>query len=90
MDKEIDFGFSLDKANLLENLILYLVISPHSIERKTHLISIQKDYALTLEKFPYLESLINQFLTLELISTDIKSYNVLKGRMFNKPVENHK
>lgn len=34
LKKEIDFGFSLDLANLLENLVLYLLISPHSLERE--------------------------------------------------------
>jgi hypothetical protein len=28
-----DFDFSLNKGGLLENLILYLVIAPHSPER---------------------------------------------------------
>lgn len=34
MQKVIDFGFSLEKTNLLENLVLYLIISPHSLERE--------------------------------------------------------
>ena len=29
----LDFGFSLNRSSLLENLILYLIISPHSPER---------------------------------------------------------
>ena len=33
LDKEIDFGFSLDQANLLENLVLYLIIAPFSSEK---------------------------------------------------------
>jgi len=33
MGEKTDFEFSLNKASLLENLILYLVISPHSPER---------------------------------------------------------
>jgi hypothetical protein len=33
MAGETDFGFSLNQAGLLENLILYLVITPHSPER---------------------------------------------------------
>ena len=66
------------------------MISPHSVERQSQLLSIQKDYALTLEKYPHLESLINKFLTLELISTRGGDYNVLQGVMFNEPVENCK
>ena len=38
LEETMDFGFSLDKANLLENLILYLVISPHSPERQQQLL----------------------------------------------------
>ena len=40
------------------------------MEKQSTLIQIKKDYTLTLEKFPYLESLINKFLTMELVSTN--------------------
>ena len=33
LGKELDFGFSLEEENLLENLVLYLAVSPFSMER---------------------------------------------------------
>ena len=60
MGETADFGFSLKPKELLENLVLYLVICSHSNEREQNLLLIQKEYALTLEKYPHLELLIQQ------------------------------
>lgn len=84
----IDFGFSVDLKNLLENYVLYLVIDTHSPEQVKHLIELQEKYADDLEQNPHLKNIVEAILSTELISVDAASYGLDKLEIFSGNVEN--
>ncbi len=50
MPKNIDFGFCIDYKHILENFILYLAISPFTLEKNTLLNKLNTENETELEK----------------------------------------
>jgi 26S proteasome regulatory subunit N5 len=86
--EKIDFDFSLNLRNLLENYVMYLVIETHSNEQVKHLLDLQTNYADDLEQNPHLKNIVESILSTELISIDVKSYDLGRLEIFSGNVEN--
>lgn len=56
LPKTIDFGFLIEYKHILENFILYLAISPYSLEKIT-LLNFMKEQVI-MEKYPILLNVI--------------------------------
>lgn len=84
----IDFGFSLDMKNLLENYVMYLIIDSHSPEQVKHLQQLQTTYFDDLEQNPHLKNIVASILSNELISIDGPSYGLGSLEIFSGKVEN--
>ena len=85
---EIDFGFSLNLRNLLENYVMYLVIDNHSPEQVKHLLELQTKYADDLEQNPHLKGVVEAILSRELVSVDTQRYELEGLELFSNKVEN--
>ena len=84
----IDFDFSLNLKNLLENYVMYLVIDTHSPEQVKHLLELQTKYADDLEQNPHLKNIVESILSRELISVDVVRYDLGGLELFSGNVEN--
>jgi len=86
--EKVDFEFSLNMKNLLENYVMYLVIDTHSPEQVKHLLDLQAKYSDDLEQNHHLKNIVESILSNELISVDVKSYDLGKLEVFSGNVEN--
>lgn len=84
----IDFGFSLDMRNLLENYVMFLVIDTHSPEQVKHLQELQTKYVDDLEQNPHLKGIVETILSRELVSVDTHGYGLDNLELFSNRVEN--
>jgi len=84
---EIDFGFSLNLRNLLENYVMYLVIDNHSPDQLKHLLDLQITYADDLEENPHLKGVVEAILSRELVSIDTNSYGLNNLELFSNKIE---
>jgi hypothetical protein len=82
MPKKIDFGFSIEYKHILENFILYLAISPYTLEKSNLLNKLNIEHLAVLEKEPRLLNVVKLLLKQELISTNIQDYNVSDVALF--------
>lgn len=62
MNKIIDFGFCIEYTHILENFLLYLAISPYSIEKNTLLNKLNTDHDGVLEKYQRLQNIVKLLL----------------------------
>jgi len=90
LPQSIDFGFSLDMRNLLENYVLYLVIDSYGVEQVKHLLDLKEKYSDDLEANPHLKNIADNMLSTELISVNVSGYGLDKLELFTDKVENSK
>lgn len=90
MPKEIEFGFSLDMGNLLENYIMYLVIDTYSNEQVKKLNELRDSYSDDLDAHPHMKNIVDSMLATELVSVNPTSYQVDKLELFADKTENSK
>lgn len=84
----LDFNFSIDMRNLLENYVMYLVIDTHSVEQVKHLSDLQTKYSDDLEQNPHLKTIVESMLSTELVSVDTKGYGLDHLELFSGKLEN--
>lgn len=69
-----EFGFNFNKERIFSHFVFFTVQSKFSEEKHNLLNEIQKKYSDYLDRQPKLKTLVNGFLSNELISCDITSY----------------
>jgi len=83
MPQTLEFGFSLDMTNLLENYVLFLVLCTYNNEQVKYLLDLKASYADSLETQPRLERLVDAVLSTELVSTNIEDYSLTNLEAFS-------
>lgn len=86
----LDFNFSLNLKNLLENYVLHLVIDTHSPDQVKHLLDLQTKYSDDLEQNPHLKNIVENVLSTELINVDPATYNLGNLELFSAKSEHAK
>jgi len=86
----IDFDFSLDPKNLLENYVMYLAIDSYGVEQVKHLHELREKYSDDLEANPHLKNIVDSMLSTELISVDVEGYGLSNLEIFSNKVEHSK
>jgi len=84
----IDFNFLLDRKNLLENYILYLILDTYNPAQMKYLSALETEYEQELISNPELLGIVRAFLSQELISIVPRSYGVMNLDIFIGNVEN--
>lgn len=87
--QRLEFDFNCEFVNVLENYVMFLIISSYSKDQVQYLHDLNSNYGRTVEKHPALKNVIDSIMSTELISTAIASYNLEHLEMFSEKVENH-
>ena len=87
--QRLEFDFNCEFVNILENYVMFLIISSYSKDQVQYLHDLNSNYGRIVEKHPALKNVIDSIMSTELISTVIASYNLQHLEMFSEKVENH-
>lgn len=83
----LDFGFSARIPDVLGNYVAFLSLQPFSEANHAELNKLsQEEY---IESYPDFQSLINRFLSEEIVSCNIEQYNTSSFEVFRDTYSNH-
>jgi hypothetical protein len=85
--ERMDFEFSVDVDNVVSNYVGFLVLHPYSQEIEGQLKGLKENEQLEKNRAVY--QLITSFLSEEIISTDIFSYNLDQFELFRRSYKNY-
>jgi len=88
LPKEIEFGFSLDPRNLLENYVMFLSITPYTNEQVQHFLEMKDKYAEDMEANPHLKNVVESMLSTELVIVDVGTYGLQGLELFSQKQTN--